>query len=462
MFCLGLNVPGQAAHDPTWAINVSLLHMKFSVSKFIFNSLWALVSKKTQFFPAIDTSNIHSLKNTRRGVAVSCAADDLVLSLSGETGQIEIFDSYNAPAAHGQAAQHDFYPYKPMAHDIASSFDMLMPFQGFPDKAGYYPASMPPHQPHLSRNALANQQAVAPKNYTQQKPQVSHTPYSQASPHSHFEMNAYGIPNDRFFTDFRRSFASDSVSHDSSIESYDSPLDDLFVNRSFNNGAETAIPRKRKGFSPSPTSDNMPLYNETLTKKHKADPMHHASFSKPPVFCPPIGVMKQEQVPVPTLFNQLNDILGNEYGVANDEDEEAKYVCDSCSAAFKVKSYLTRHLRKHNNAKAFVCPFYEELDADYLGSGRAGTKCHSTGGFSRKDTYKTHLKALHFIYPPRTRSSERSTIGGRCAGCFEHFENNASWFKHHIEMARCRGFVNNASAKNRQGQDSGIKTEDVN
>lgn len=124
-----------------------------------------------------------------------------------------------------------------------------------------------------------------------------------------------------------------------------------------------------------------------------------------------------------------------------DEDEMFKllvYECTQCSASFKVKLYLTRHLRKHNNARAFMCPFFREDELDSQGCVvRAGTKCHLTGGFSRRDTYKTHLKALHFIYPPGTKLSERNRSGGRCAGCFKYFESNQDWLALHIESGEC-------------------------
>lgn len=119
-------------------------------------------------------------------------------------------------------------------------------------------------------------------------------------------------------------------------------------------------------------------------------------------------------------------------------NDVARFECKHCNARFKVKGYLTRHLKKHSASKAFKCPFYTEPK-----SGTSVTKCHPSGGFSRRDTYKTHLKALHFIYPPGTRSAERSYTNGRCAGCFQYFENNAVWLETHIETGACLGAVEN-------------------
>lgn len=119
-------------------------------------------------------------------------------------------------------------------------------------------------------------------------------------------------------------------------------------------------------------------------------------------------------------------------------NEVARFECKHCHARFKVKGYLTRHLKKHSASKAFKCPFYAEPK-----NGSSVTKCHPSGGFSRRDTYKTHLKALHFIYPPGTRSAERSYTNGRCAGCFQYFENNAVWLETHIETGACLGAAEN-------------------
>lgn len=89
---------------------------------------------------------------------------------------------------------------------------------------------------------------------------------------------------------------------------------------------------------------------------------------------------------------------------------------------------------------AFRCPFHDISTVDGMGNViKSAAKCHPTGGFSRRDTYKTHLKALHFIYPPGTKSSARNSTGGRCAGCFEYFESNARWLKYHIECDQCKG-----------------------
>lgn len=108
------------------------------------------------------------------------------------------------------------------------------------------------------------------------------------------------------------------------------------------------------------------------------------------------------------------------------------FVCSICQTEFTVKGYLTRHMKKHSAQKPFVCPFY---DAD------SDSKCHVTGGFSRRDTFKTHLKALHFVYPTGTRCGERGDKSGRCAGCFEQFASNAEWLNKHVATNKCPSTV---------------------
>lgn len=106
------------------------------------------------------------------------------------------------------------------------------------------------------------------------------------------------------------------------------------------------------------------------------------------------------------------------------------FACPHCSASFRIRGYLTRHIKKHAVNKAYTCPFFECGEE---------TPCHSTGGFSRRDTYKTHLKARHFVYPTGTRSENRAKVGGRCRGCGESFDSNETWVEEHIHKKQCRG-----------------------
>lgn len=145
----------------------------------------------------------------------------------------------------------------------------------------------------------------------------------------------------------------------------------------------------------------------------------------------------------------------------NNNNEKLPFVCEFCSVGFKVKGYLTRHIKKHYASKPFKCPYFDsskhmESDDHHQqhddddntntmsdgmntehGSDDSVSRCHITGGFSRRDTLNTHLKALHFIYPSGTRSVDRDKKSGRCAACFEEFRNNKEWLTNHIMANKC-------------------------
>lgn len=59
------------------------------------------------------------------------------------------------------------------------------------------------------------------------------------------------------------------------------------------------------------------------------------------------------------------------------------------------------------------------------------SNCHSTGLFSRCDTFKNHLKALHFQYPPGTKKKDRINSDGKCKHCGERFQNVDIWLNTH-------------------------------
>ncbi|VEU22356.1 DEKNAAC103510 [Brettanomyces naardenensis] len=151
-----------------------------------------------------------------------------------------------------------------------------------------------------------------------------------------------------------------------------------------------------------------------------------------------------------TAAAAASPIVANVSSHSSESEEKHPFVCPVCNSSFKVKSYLTRHMKKHKAEKPFRCPFFasesdsdeDELEEEDSHKKRhLGTKCHPTGGFSRRDTFKTHLKALHFIYPTGTRLSNRSHVPGRCAGCFKEFKNNVEWLEHHIETNECPAMV---------------------
>ncbi|KAH3685460.1 hypothetical protein WICPIJ_003575 [Wickerhamomyces pijperi] len=112
--------------------------------------------------------------------------------------------------------------------------------------------------------------------------------------------------------------------------------------------------------------------------------------------------------------------------------------CPFCQRPFKNKSYLSRHLKKHDVVKDFKCPFFNETSS----------KCHHLNGeFSRKDTFKAHLKSIHFVYPIGVTKGDRGSSSGRCAGCFKEFENNSVWMSEHIEGGMCPAVQKTADVK---------------
>lgn len=112
--------------------------------------------------------------------------------------------------------------------------------------------------------------------------------------------------------------------------------------------------------------------------------------------------------------------------------EVRRFRCPHCKQAFRIKGYLTRHVKKHAKYKPYTCPYWSKSD---------DTPCHSTGGFSRKDTYKMHLKARHFVYPRGVFSRDRPRSRGRCGGCGREFANNEVWVEGHILPGECTGLA---------------------
>ena len=104
--------------------------------------------------------------------------------------------------------------------------------------------------------------------------------------------------------------------------------------------------------------------------------------------------------------------------------------------ALKYKQLKSLHAIKGT----FKCPFNSlliQLDMDVCpAKSKALTyqtiNCHATGVFSRCDTYKNHLKALHFEYPAGTKKIDRSAFPGKCRHCGEEFQNVDFWLKNHI------------------------------
>ncbi|KAI5954331.1 STP2 [Candida jiufengensis] len=118
------------------------------------------------------------------------------------------------------------------------------------------------------------------------------------------------------------------------------------------------------------------------------------------------------------------------------DDENKIYQCPHCDANFKIRGYLTRHLKKHSTNKAYSCPFYDQ--SMYVDKNNITHKCHPNGGFSRRDTYKTHLKSRHFEYPKGTKTKDRGNSSGNCGLCGEFFNSSEIWCEIHVEGGECK------------------------
>ncbi len=155
--------------------------------------------------------------------------------------------------------------------------------------------------------------------------------------------------------------------------------------------------------------------------------------------------------------------------------------CEICGRAFARPNDLFRHAKSHwkelgNNQGAFKCPFSKKAaetiktEDDHCSitgddhSSRSGSNspghsnassvlegerdsesdslngnqnCHPTGFFSRCDTYKNHLRALHFDYPVGTKKKDRAYVSGTCKGCHKWFNTVDEWIMNHVETGQC-------------------------
>lgn len=163
-----------------------------------------------------------------------------------------------------------------------------------------------------------------------------------------------------------------------------------------------------------------------------------------------------DQVNTPSSTSSEDD----KHSGKEDDDQEAGagestdgqlHQCPHCNTSFKMRGYLTRHIKKHSSEKAYKCPFHKS--SIYKDNNGVVHQCHPTGGFSRRDTYKTHLKSRHFRYPENTPIKERNKTAGNCSMCGEWFESGEVWCEIHIEGGECKhlppGFKGKSRIKNR-------------
>lgn len=110
------------------------------------------------------------------------------------------------------------------------------------------------------------------------------------------------------------------------------------------------------------------------------------------------------------------------------------HVCKHCGRGFARPNDLFRHIKCHwketgSDKGQFKCP-YKLVDS-------GNHCCHPTGIFSRCDTFKNHLKAIHFKYPNGTKKENRNKVSGHCRMCNKFFNNVDEWIINHVEKNDC-------------------------
>lgn len=128
------------------------------------------------------------------------------------------------------------------------------------------------------------------------------------------------------------------------------------------------------------------------------------------------------------------------------------HICKYCSRGFARPNDLFRHVKCHwkeigSDKGQFKCPFKVSQESTPPNSEDESTDhcCHNTGIFSRCDTFKNHLKAIHFQYPTGTKKDQRMKVRGKCRMCQEEFSNVDEWLSKHIDGDRCPAMVNKTS-----------------
>lgn len=169
-------------------------------------------------------------------------------------------------------------------------------------------------------------------------------------------------------------------------------------------------------------------------------------------------------------------------------DTSRPHTCEVCKRGFARPNDLFRHVKSHRGEAPFRCPYFVEsavgnhvitgnshgrpaltgfsssellalnghgphANASSVAAAQAAQAaaqaaaavvvnepaCHQNGGFSRCDTYKNHLKAMHFEYPPGTKKKERAGMHGLCKACGMGFANSEVWITRHVEISECTG-----------------------
>lgn len=201
----------------------------------------------------------------------------------------------------------------------------------------------------------------------------------------------------------------------------------------------------------SPTVSNSSSNNESILSAnhkqlHKKKHIEDSPLTNHSSPLTPGHHDKLAHITSPSSSENITDLAGDDLS-----GDDKVHQCPHCDAVFKIRGYLTRHLKKHAVKKAYSCPFHKY--SVYIDENNITHKCHPNGGFSRRDTYKTHLKSRHFKYPKGTKTKSRANSSGTCSMCGEHFPNAEIWCEIHVEGGECKylppGFKGKSRIKNR-------------
>ncbi|CDO53613.1 hypothetical protein DV495_003263 [Geotrichum candidum] len=118
-------------------------------------------------------------------------------------------------------------------------------------------------------------------------------------------------------------------------------------------------------------------------------------------------------------------------------DNSRPHTCEVCNRGFARPNDLFRHSKSHRGDAPFRCPLFVRGPLPNHAFGNLEPSCHQNGGFSRCDTYKNHLKAMHFEYPPGTKKKQRNGMKGSCKACGQSFASSDAWITEHIEPGNC-------------------------
>ncbi|CCC72109.1 hypothetical protein NCAS_0J01300 [Naumovozyma castellii] len=139
-------------------------------------------------------------------------------------------------------------------------------------------------------------------------------------------------------------------------------------------------------------------------------------------------------------FGRNNDLIRHQKRHWKDALPEGKKASGGGAVANGTESAHDHLKSLHQLSGAYKCPYNStliQLDMEMYPFKKQlinfeTLNCHPSGIFSRGDTFKNHLKALHFQYPAGTKKTERNSVPGNCKHCGKHFANVEVWLHDHV------------------------------